>query len=215
MSGRKSKSKSSYFELLAIVFVAVLIVSNIASVKIVDIAGFIFDAGTVLFPISYIIGDIITEIYGFARMRKLIFRTGAILLGVALTFWLIGLLPSASLEVQTAYDQILGVVWRIVIASIVAFTVGELINAYVLEYLKTKDKGKYLWKRLIGSSVFGNAVDTMTFSVIAFFGTMANSELVVLIGTVFVMKLSFEIAISPLTIKLIRIIQAREASVLK
>ena len=198
------------YETLALLFVAVLIVSNIASVKIVSVGNFLFDAGTVLFPVSYIIGDIITEIYGFRRLRSLVLKTGAILLGVSIVFWVIGLLPAASADIQSSYGDILGVVWRIVVASIAGFTLGEIVNGYILASLKIRDRGKKLWNRLIGSSVLGNAVDTSVFTVIAFAGTMPLADLINVMVTVYVIKMAVEIIISPLTMQTIRYIKRIE-----
>lgn len=204
------KKHNSIYETLALIFVSVLIISNITSVKIADVGGFLFDAGTVLFPISYIVGDIITEIYGFRRLRGLVLKTGGMLVGVSLTLWLVGLLPAASAEVQASYDNILGVVWRIVLASILAFVAGEIVNGYVLAKLKIRDRGKHLWRRLIGSSAVGNAVDTSIFSVVAFAGTVSNSDLLNVIATVYLMKLAIEILVSPITMKLINRIKRLE-----
>lgn len=204
------KKHNSIYETLALIFVSVLIISNITSVKIADVGGFLFDAGTVLFPISYIVGDIITEIYGFRRLRGLVLKTGGMLVGVSLTLWLVGLLPAASAEVQASYDNILGVVWRIVLASILAFVAGEIVNGYVLAKLKIRDRGKHLWRRLIGSSAVGNAVDTSIFSVVAFAGTVSNSDLLNVIATVYLMKLAIEILVSPVTMKLINRIKRLE-----
>ncbi len=189
----------------------VLVVSNIASVKLVAIGSIVFDAGTILFPISYIIGDIIAEVYGFKRMRGLLIKGIAMLLATSLTFWVVGLLPaSADWAFQGSYDNILGVVWRIVFASIIAIFVGELMNAYVLAKLKIARKGKNLWGRLIGSSAIGNLIDTSLFSVIAFIGTMPLGVLLQLIISVYLIKMAVEIIISPLTVRLITYIKKRE-----
>src|SRR5690606_31444282 len=117
-----------------------------------------------------------------------------------LTFWIVGLLPAeASWTLQQSFEATLGVVWRIVTASIIAIFVGELLNAYVLAKLKVKTKGKWLWGRLIGSSAVGNAFDTVLFSTIAFAGTMPFDVLVQLIISVYLIKMAVEIIVSPLT----------------
>ena len=157
------------YELLAGLFVTTLIVSNIASVKMVSVGPLVFDAGTILFPLAYIVGDIVTEVYGYRKMRSLLYVGIAMLLLTATTFWLVGMLPAqADWTGQGSYDTILGVVWRIVFASVTAILVGELINSYVLATLKIKTKGKMLWHRLVGSSAIGSLVDTMIFSILAF-----------------------------------------------
>lgn len=199
------------YELLAGLFVMTLIVSNIASVKMVSAGPFVFDAGTILFPLAYIIGDIVTEIYGFKMMRRLLYVGIITLLVTSLTFWVVGVLPAATdWPNQAAYDSILGVVWRIAGASIAAIFVGELLNAYVLSSLKIKTKGKKLWGRIIGSSAIGGLADTIVFSVLAFAGTMPTSVIVQLIVTVYLIKLGTEIIISPLTVKIITLIKKSE-----
>jgi len=206
-----SKPKILLYEWLAVAFVTVLIVSNIASIKMVALGPIVFDAGTILFPLAYIIGDVITEVYGYKRMRGLLVKGVAMLLITSLTFWIVGMLPAeASWTLQESFTATLGVVWRIVLASIVAIFAGELINAYIMAKLKVATKGKGLWGRLIGSSAAGNAVDTVLFSTIAFAGTMPFDVLVQLIASVFVIKMAVEIAISPLTMRIIAMIKKRE-----
>jgi uncharacterized integral membrane protein (TIGR00697 family) len=206
-----SKKTIHIYELLAGLFVMTLIVSNIASVKMVSVGPFVFDAGTILFPLAYIIGDIVTEIYGFKMMRRLLYVGIITLLVTSLTFWVVGALPAATdWANQAAYDSILGVVWRIVGASITAIFVGELLNAYVLSTLKIKTKGKNLWGRIVGSSAIGGLVDTIVFSVLAFAGTMPADVMVQLIATVYFIKLATEVIVSPLTVKIITLIKRSE-----
>lgn len=202
---------STLYEWLAALFIMVLIVSNIASVKIVAISWTVFDAGTILFPLSYIIGDIITEVYGYRRMRSLLVRGVTMLFITSATFWIVGVLPSsADWGLQDQFNDILGVVWRIVTASIVAIFFGELANAYIMAKLKLATQGKRLWHRIIGSSVVGDALDTVLFSVIAFIGTMPLATLGRLMVSVYLMKIAVEIAVSPLTVRLIAYIKQRE-----
>lgn len=197
--------------MLAALFVTTLIVSNIASTKIVAVGPLVFDAGTVLFPLAYIAGDIITEVYGFRRMRRLIAISVAMMLLASATFWLVQVLPaSADWTNQAAYDSTLGVVWRIVAASLVALFFGEILNAYVMARAKVQTKGRGLWFRMIGSSAVGSAVDTVLFSAVAFAGTMPLGSLFTLITTVFALKMAVEIIVSPLTLHLIAIVKKRE-----
>ena len=214
MSDHKLKLASnaqSLYEWLALAFLTTLLVSNIASIKIVSIGGLVFDAGTILFPLAYIIGDVITEVYGFSRMRSLLAKGVVMLLSMSLVFLIVELLtPAADWGMQMQYSQILGVVWRIVFASIVAIFVGELMNAYMMAKLKISSKGKNLWARLISSSAVGGAVDTVIFSVIAFAGTMTLGVLVQLIISVYVIKMLVEIAVSPITMYIIKRIKNSE-----
>jgi uncharacterized integral membrane protein (TIGR00697 family) len=199
------------YESLAALFITTLIVSNIASTKLVGAGPLVFDAGTILFPLAYIVGDIVTEVYGFRKMRALIYIGIGMLLLTSLTFWLVGLLPSTpEWGNQVAYQTILGVVWRIIFASVIAILIGELVNAYILAKLKIKTKGKMLWHRLVGSSVAGNLVDTTVFTLIAFAGTVSGASLLNIIITVFLVKIITEIVVSPITMRIITHIKKHE-----
>lgn len=203
--------KQPLYEWLALAFLTTLLVSNIASIKIVSIGGLVFDAGTILFPMAYIISDVVTEVYGFRRMRSLLAKGVVMLLAMSIVFWIVELLPSAAdWGMQMQYSQILGVVWRIVLASIVAIFVGEFMNAYLLAKMKISSKGENLWARLIGSSAVGSAIDTVIFSTIAFAGTMPVEIMVRLILSVYAIKMLVEIAISPITIDIINRIKKHE-----
>ncbi len=206
----KKVIKSYTYETLVSLFIMTLIVSNIASVKLVHIGPIVFDAGTVLFPLAYIIGDIITEVYGFRKMRRLLYLGVMTLVLATFTFFVVGLLPNAVAQHQAAYDTILGVVWRIVLASIVALFVGEFVNSYIMAQLKIKDRETRLWQRIVGSSAVGAFLDTFIFSTIAFFGTTSFSSLCSIIATVFTIKIVTEIIVSPFTIHLIGQIKKRE-----
>lgn len=211
MFGILRKKSVHVYELLAGLFVMTLIVSNIASTKIVAVGPLVFDAGTILFPLAYIVGDIITEVYGYRKMRSLLYVGIISLLLTMTTFWIVQILPGASdWHNQAAYDSILGVVWRIVFASVAALFVGEILNAYVMGSLKIAQKGKGLWYRMIGSSAIGSLVDTVVFSTIAFLGVMSFDVLVQLVLTVFLIKISTEIIVSPVTMALITRIKRHE-----
>lgn len=198
-------------ETLIALFITTLIISNIVSIKLISVGPLVFDAGTLLFPLAYIIGDIIAEVYGFKKMRQILLLGIGALVITSLTFWLVGVLPASSdWGNQTAYESILGVVWRIVTASIIAIFVGELVNAYVLGKLKIKTAGKNLWYRLIGSSAVGNALDTTLFTIIAFAGLVPGAVLWNIIWTVFLIKMTIEIIVSPLTMKIIAAIKRQE-----
>lgn len=193
-------------------FVTTLLVSNIVSVKIVSAGPMKFDAGTILFPLAYIVGDIITEVYGYRKMRQLIYGGVSMLALMTITFFVVQVLPAdASWTGQSAFDATLGVVWRLAIGSVVALFIGEIMNAYVMGSMKMSTKGRGLWNRMIGSSAVGSALDTIIFSTIAFLGTMPLLSLLQLIATVFAIKMAVEICVSPITLKLIGIIKQKEA----
>jgi uncharacterized integral membrane protein (TIGR00697 family) len=206
-----------YLDTITAVFVAVLLISNIASAaKIVDwgvsLLGLrlAFDAGTLLFPISYIFGDVLTEVYGYRRSRKVIWTGFALSALMALTFWLVGRLPGEaeweSYAGQGAYDAILGGVGSggIIVASLVAYFAGEFSNSYVMARMKIITQGRWLWARTIGSTLVGEGVDTAFFIVMAcFFGVFPWSIALTLIVTNYIFKVGIEALMTPLTYRLV------------
>lgn len=205
------KQHYSLYDIFAVLFVTTLLVSNIVSVKIVSVGWLTFDAGTVLFPLAYIVGDIITEIYGYRRTRRLIYSGVAALTLMTLTFWVVQLLPAdSSWTGQAAFESTLGVVWRLAIGSVTALFVGEIMNAYVMGRMKVASRGRGLWRRMVSSSLAGNALDTVIFSTIAFAGTMPMTSFWQLIITVFLIKMAVEIMVSPLTMRLIARVKKHE-----
>jgi queuosine precursor transporter len=189
-----------HLDTITALFVAVLLISNIASAKIVQFGFLTFDGGTLLFPLSYIFGDILTEVYGYARSRKVIWLGFASAILMSVTFMAVGALPpAAEWTSQTAYDQILGFTPRIVLASLIAYFAGEFSNSFTLAKLKIKTQGRYLWLRTIGSTLVGQVVDTLIFSLIAFSGVIPSSLLVTLIISNYVFKCGVEILFTPVT----------------
>jgi len=189
-----------YFDLVMAVFVAVLLISNVASSKILLLGPFTFDGGTILFPISYIFGDILTEVYGYRRSRRVIW-TGfgcAALLAVVLA--IVGALPPApGWENQEAYIAILGLTPRIVLGSLVAYSAGEFSNSYILAKMKIWTRGRWLWMRTIASTVVGEGVDTLLFVGIAFYGTLAPALLLSVVLSNYVFKVGLEALATPVT----------------
>lgn len=200
-----------YYDVIGALFVAVLIISNIASAKVASVMGFNFDGGTILFPISYIFGDVLTEVYGYKKSRRIIW-IGFLCLGImALTLAAVQYLPSSTdWPNQGAYEAILGFVPRLVLASMIAYWAGEFSNSYILAKMKIWTAGKKLWTRTIGSTIIGEGVDSIVFSFIAFYGTMPISALLNLIGTIYVFKVLYEILATPLTYKVINFLKRKE-----
>jgi hypothetical protein len=152
-------------------FVAILIISNVASTKILKVSFFSFDGGTILFPLSYIFGDILTEVYGYARARKVIWMGFFCAALTALIFFIVQVLPpTRGWENQESYEKILGLTPRIVVASLIAYFTGEFSNSFTLAKMKILTKGRWLWTRTIGSTLVGEFVDTVLFVAIAFLG---------------------------------------------
>ena len=202
-----------YYDIIAGLFVAVLIISNIASAKVASVAGFNFDGGTILFPISYIFGDILTEVYGYKKSRRIIWLGFVCLIMMALTLAAVQYLPAAKdWPNQGAYEAVLGFVPRLVLASLIAYWAGEFTNSYVLAKMKIWTSGRHLWSRTIGSTVVGEGVDSLVFSLVAFYGTMPLPALLNLMGTIYVFKVLFEALATPLTYQIINFLKRREGS---
>jgi uncharacterized integral membrane protein (TIGR00697 family) len=189
-----------YFDLVLATFVAVLLISNVASTKLVLFGPFSFDGGTLLFPISYIFGDILVEVYGYARARRVIWTGFAFLFLMAGLLALVGALPSApGWDRQEAYIQILGVTPRIVVGSLLGYTAGSFSNSVVMAVMKVRTRGRWLWARTIASTIVGEGVDTVVFVMAAFAGLFPSSTLSTVIISNYVFKTGFEALATPLT----------------
>jgi len=189
-----------YLDFITAAFVAVLLISNIASTKIVDLGPFTFDGGTILFPLAYIFGDLLTEVYGYARARRVIW-TGFLWTAVAAAvFALIDRLPAApEYELSAEFGAILGQTPRIVAGSLAAILAGEFVNSYVLARLKVRTGGRFLWARTMGSTLLGQGIDTAIFLLIAFGGVLSAAALREVFVSNYVFKVGVEIAFLPLT----------------
>ena len=200
-----------YFDLIAGLFVAVLIISNIASAKVARLAGFNFDGGTILFPISYIFGDILTEVYGYKKSRRIIWLGFFSLLVLSVTLLIVQYLPaSPDWPNQSAYEAVLGFVPRLVLASILAYFAGEFTNSYVLAKMKIWTKGKYLWTRTIGSTILGEGVDSVVFGLVAFWGALPFLGVINLIFGIYLFKVAFEAIATPVTYKIVNFLKREE-----
>jgi uncharacterized integral membrane protein (TIGR00697 family) len=200
-----------FFTLVTGLFVAVLLISNVASSKIVDLGPFTFDGGTILFPISYIFGDILTEVYGYRKSRQVIWIGFGCALLMSLVFAIVGWLPSApDWDNQDAYLKILGTTPRIVAGSLVAYFAGEFSNSYVLARMKVLTRGRWLFTRTIGSTVIGEGVDTVLFVVIAFAGTMSGNTVLAILISNYAFKVGFEVVITPLTYAIVGFLKRSE-----
>ncbi len=200
-----------YIGTISVFFVAVLLISNVVSTKIVDFGWFTFDAGTLLFPLSYIFGDILTEVYGYKNSKKVIWLGFSMALLMSLIFIIVGKLPSApDWANQDAYDKILGLTPRIVLASLVAYTLGSFSNALILAKMKILTKGKMLWARTIGSTVVGELVDSTLFILIAFMGILPTSLLITLIISNYIFKTLIEVLFTPITYKAVSFLKEKE-----
>jgi uncharacterized integral membrane protein (TIGR00697 family) len=219
-------SSFRYYDLVTALFVTVLLVSNIASsAKIVDWGVSLpvvnlplaFDAGTLLFPLSYIFGDVLTEVYGYARSRRVIWTGFAMAALMSFTLWLVGRMPGeATWQAQTgqaAYDAVLGGVSHggIIAASLVAYWAGEFSNSYVLARMKVWTAGRYLWTRTIGSTLVGEGVDSVLFVAIASaFGVFPWSSAASIIVANYVFKVGVEAIFTPVTYRIVNYLKRAE-----
>lgn len=202
-----------YLTAIAVVFVSVLLISNVASSKILSLGPFDFDGGTILFPLSYIFGDVLTEVYGYKRTRKVIWLGFVMALLMGVVFIVVGALPASSgWDGQEAYMAILGWTPRIVVASVIAYAFGEFLNSYILAKIKIFTNGKYLWVRTIGSTIVGQGVDTVLFVFIAFYGASWATLpiLFVIIVSNYIFKVGVEVLFTPITYKIVGFLKRSE-----
>ena len=193
-----------YFDFVMAAFVAILLLSNVIGAgKVAALpwaGGFVFGAGILFFPASYVIGDVLTEVYGYARARRCVWAGSAAVLFMALMAAVVVALPPApGWEGQGAYEAVFGQVPRIVFASVAAFWAGELANAYVLARMKLLTQGRYLWTRTIGSTVVGQAVDSAIFYPLAFLGVWPTRQVLTVLATNWALKVLWEVVLKPVT----------------
>jgi len=186
--------------LVVALYVTSLITANTVAVKVLEIGPWVTDAGLITFPIAYIVGDVLTEVYGYAAARRVIwlgFLCNLIAVG---TFQLAGVLPAeSSWQNQGAYDTIFGSTPRLLFASFCAYLIGEFANAYVLARMKVLTDGRWLWSRTIGSTVIGQGLDSVVFVLIAFGGVFSTGVLQDMIITNWVLKTAYEVVMTPVT----------------
>jgi uncharacterized integral membrane protein (TIGR00697 family) len=210
-----------YFDLIMAAFVTVLLCANligvhkVSSIDLPFYGPYIFGTGVLFFPLSYLFGDILTEVYGYARSRKVIWAGFGALIFASLMALAVTNIPPASTMKQENIDAIniiFGQTWRIVIASLTAFWLGEFVNSFVIAKLKVLTNGKYLWVRTIGSTIAGEAVDSMIFYPIAFLGAPGWSTeqvISVMIGN-YIIKVFWEVLATPFTYKIVGFLKRAE-----
>jgi uncharacterized integral membrane protein (TIGR00697 family) len=206
-----------YFDFVMAAFVTILLLSNVlgagkvATVTLPGIGEWPFGAGILFFPVGYVLGDVLTEVYGYARARRCIWAGFAALLFMAFMAWVVvALPPAADWRGQDAYEQVFGQVPRIVFASIAAFWAGEFANSFVLARMKVATGGRHLWMRTIGSTIVGQAVDSLIFYPLAFAGAWSQETLLKVMATQFALKVAWEALLTPLTYVVIGWLKRRE-----
>ncbi len=210
-SGQDQSGGYRWLDFITAAFVGVLIISNIASTKILDLGLFTFDGGTILFPVAYIFGDVLTEVYGYRRSRRVIWTGFFWLFVAAAVFSAVDALPPANgWDLQKSFHAILGQTPRIVAASLVAYFAGEFSNSYTLARMKIWTQGKWLWTRTVGSTLVGEAVDTCLFLSIAFLGTLPFPLLLSVFVSNYVFKVGVEVLFTPITYRIVALLKRIE-----
>ena len=203
---------STWFVVIASVFVTCLITANIIAVKLILFLGFLVPAGIIIFPLSYLFGDILTEVYGYAAARRVIWLGFACNLLAVIAIYISGLAPgfTPTFHDQSAYVAILGFTPRLLLASFIAYLVGEFTNSFILAKLKIATKGRWLWTRTIGSTLVGEGLDTLIFISIAFSGIIPASMILTTILTQWIFKVVYEIVATPFTYAVVGFLKRKE-----
>ena len=212
---------SQRFLVIAALFITCLITANIIAVKLITLGiepirhgGFQFPgplpAAIVIFPISYIFGDILTEVYGYRQARKVIWLGFLCNLIAVFAFWVAGRIPALDSGVQSAYQRILGYTPRLLVASFSAYLIGEFANSFVLAKMKIMTKGRFLWTRTIGSTIVGEGLDATVFIIIAFGGTLSWALILGIILTHWLVKTGYEVVATPFTYMVVNFLKKKE-----
>ncbi|WP_326524514.1 queuosine precursor transporter [Sphingomonas sp.] len=214
-----ARGQFRYFDFVMVAFVVILLLSNLigaskrSEVDLPMIGLWSFGAGIFFFPVSYIVGDVLTEVYGYARARRVIWTGFAALIFMAFMAWVVVSLPPArSWDGQAHYEAVFGNTWRIVAASITAFWVGEFANSWVLARMKVWTQGRFLWARTIGSTVVGQGLDSLLFYPLAFAGTTGwtTDQIIQVVLSQFILKTLWEALLTPGTYAVVGFLKKRE-----
>lgn len=204
-------SHPKYLSFFSALFVTTLIVSNIIAAKIGSFAGYFLPTAVIIFPVSYILGDVLTEVYGYAASRKVIWTGFFCNLFAVIIFAVALRVPSAPFFTgQDAFVTVLSATPRLLVASFIAYLVGEFANSYVLAKMKIRTQGKYLWMRTIGSTLVGQGLDSAVFITLAFIGTEVGGSLGALILSQWIFKTAFEVIATPITYLVVNFLKRNE-----
>lgn len=212
MSVPQPRRAYKYYDLVMAAFVTVLLCSNIiGAAKVANIAGFNVGAGILFFPISYVFGDILTEVYGYARARKVVWAGfGALIFASIMSTVIVKLPPASTWPNQQVYETVFGQTPRIALASLVAFWMGEFTNSFVLAKMKIWTRGRMLWTRTIGSTIAGEAVDSLVFYPLAFLGWWPTELVFKVMATNYALKVAWEVILTPITYKVVGFLKRAE-----
>lgn len=207
----RKEDYSKIFMILCAINITCLLISNIITIKTINIFGLIFTAGDILFPITYILNDVFTEVYGFNKSKLIIWLSFFCNLLMVIIFRITIILPvNETFDMQNDLVNILGSTPRILIASFISFLVGNFANSIVMSKMKVKTKGKYLVLRTIGSTIIGEGLDTIIFIPIVFIGNLDLKTILFLIIDTYVIKVLFEVVLTPITYKVVEFIKKKE-----
>ena len=211
VAARFAQTGRGVYPIIVGIFVSLLLISNIGAVKLISFGPIITDGGVFLFPLVYIVGDVLSEVYGFRAARRAILLGFAMSALAAITFWLVQISPpAAGWGNQEAFEAVLGFVPRIVMASIAGYLIGQLLNAYVLVWIKKRTAEKALWLRLLGSTAVGELADTIVFCTIAFYGVITGVEFLTYVAVGYAYKTLVEVVLLPITYRVIACVKRRE-----
>lgn len=220
--GARAAALGHRYAAISAVFVGILLISNVVAVKpiafgAITVGDFslplVFDGGVFLFPLAYIIGDVLAEVYGLPASRRAIYAAFGLAALASLTILLVQISPPADgWENQQAFEAVMGFVPRIVIASLAAFLVGQLLNAWVLDRMRRRTEGRHLRSRLIGSTLVGQLVDTLIFCTIAFAGVITGLDFVMYVVLGYVVKVLAEVVLLPITTRVIAAVRSAEGA---
>jgi uncharacterized integral membrane protein (TIGR00697 family) len=201
-----------YYDLIMAAFVCVLLCANLIGVsKVATVGGFTFGAGNLFFPLSYLFGDVLTEVYGYARSRKVVWAGFISLFFAAfMAFVVVHLPPAQGWNGQEHVEAMFGSTWRIALASLIGYACGEFGNSYTLARLKVLTEGRFLWVRTIGSTIVGEAFDTVLFYPLAFAGTWSTDLLLKVMLTNYLVKVGWEVLATPITYRVVGFLKRRE-----
>ncbi len=211
-SAQKGPSRySHYFVFVVALFITCLVTANIISVKLIAIFGLVLPAGVLIFPVSYIAGDVLTEVYGYSQARRVIWLGFFCNFIVVLAVWLGKIMPPASFwDGQIAYERILGFTPRLLTASFLAYLIGEFLNAFIMAKMKIITKGRWLWMRTIGSTLVGQGLDSLVFITLAFAGTIPPGALALTVITQWLVKSVYEAVATPFTYASVKFLKRHE-----
>ena len=216
MSAAPETRVYKYYDLILAAFVCVLLCANLIGVsKITEVTvfgkTFTFGAGNLFFPLSYLFGDVLTEVYGYARSRRVVWAGFLSLAFASFMSWVVVHMPPAQgWQGQAVIEAAFGATWRIALASLVGYFCGEFVNSFTLAKLKVASQGKHLWARTIGSTIVGEACDTLVFYPLAFYGTWPDELLLAVMGANYVIKVSWEVLATPLTYRVVGALKRAE-----